>query len=42
MLRREIWQVDLDPVRGSEANKQRPAVIVSNDIATGPPPPVVW
>lgn len=23
--------VDLDPVRGSEANKQRPAVIVSND-----------
>lgn len=23
--------VDLDPVHGSEANKQRPAVIVSND-----------
>ena len=23
--------VDLDPVRGSEASKQRPAVIVSND-----------
>ena len=23
--------VDLDPVRGAEANKQRPAVIVSND-----------
>jgi len=23
--------VDLDPVRGSEANKRRPAVIVSND-----------
>jgi mRNA interferase MazF len=33
MRRGEIWQVDLDPVRGSEANKQRPAVIVSNDRA---------
>ncbi len=33
MLRGEIWQVDLDPVRGSEANKRRPAVIVSNDRA---------
>ncbi len=33
MLRGEIWQVDLDPVQGSEANKQRPAVIVSNDRA---------
>jgi mRNA interferase MazF len=33
MLRGEIWQVDLDPVRGSESNKQRPAVIVSNDRA---------
>ena len=33
MLRGEIWQVDLDPARGSEANKQRPAVIVSNDRA---------
>jgi len=33
MLRGEIWQVDLDSVRGSEANKQRPAVIVSNDRA---------
>ena len=27
--------VDLDPVRGSEANKRRPAVIVSNDGANG-------
>ena len=35
MLRGEIWQVGLDPVRGSEANKQRPAVIVSNDRANG-------
>lgn len=33
MLRGEVWQVDLDPVRGNEANKQRPAVIVSNDRA---------
>jgi mRNA interferase MazF len=33
MRRGEIWQVDLEPVRGSEANKQRPAVIVSNDQA---------
>jgi mRNA interferase MazF len=33
MLRGEIWQVDLDPVRDSEANKQRSAVIVSNDRA---------
>jgi mRNA interferase MazF len=33
MLRGEIWHVDLDPVRGSDANKQRPAVIVSNDRA---------
>jgi mRNA interferase MazF len=33
MLRGEVWQVDLEPVRGSEANKQRPAVVVSNDRA---------
>lgn len=33
MLRGEIRLVDLDPARGSEANKQRPAVIVSNDRA---------
>ena len=31
MRRGEIREVDLDPVRGSEANKRRPAVIVSND-----------
>jgi mRNA interferase MazF len=31
MLRGEIRLVDLEPVRGSEANKRRPAVIVSND-----------
>ena len=33
MRRGEIWRVDLDPVQGSEANKARPAVIVSNDRA---------
>jgi mRNA interferase MazF len=33
MLRGEIRLVDLDPVRGSEADKRRPAVIVSNDRA---------
>ena len=33
MRRGEIWQVDLDPARGSEADKHRPAIIVSNDAA---------
>ena len=33
MRRGDIHEVDLDPVRGSEANKRRPAVIVSNDAA---------
>lgn len=33
MLRGEIRFVDFDPVRGSEASKRRPAVIVSNDAA---------
>ena len=31
MRRGEIRLVDLEPVRGAEADKQRPAVIVSND-----------
>lgn len=31
MQRGEIRLVDLDPVRGAEASKRRPAVIVSND-----------
>lgn len=31
MRRGEIRLVDLDPARGSEANKLRPAIIVSND-----------
>lgn len=33
MLRGEIRLVDLEPVRGSEASKRRPALIVSNDRA---------
>ncbi len=33
MLRGDIRLVDLEPTRGSEANKRRPAVIVSNDRA---------
>lgn len=31
MRRGDIVMVDLEPVRGTEANKRRPAVIVSND-----------
>ena len=31
MRRGDIHLVDLEPVRGSEARKRRPAVIVSND-----------
>lgn len=33
MIRGEIRLVDLDPARPAEANKRRPAVIVSNDAA---------
>lgn len=33
MLRGEIRLTDLEPVRGSEADKRRPAVVVSNDRA---------
>jgi mRNA interferase MazF len=35
MRRGDICVIDLEPVRGTEANKSRPAVIVSNDGATG-------
>ena len=31
MLRGEVRLIDLDPALGSEANKRRSAVIVSND-----------
>jgi mRNA interferase MazF len=33
MRRGDVYLVDLEPVRGSEADKLRPAVIVSNDAA---------
>jgi mRNA interferase MazF len=33
MRRGDIFAIDLEPVRGSEADKRRPAVIVSNDAA---------
>jgi mRNA interferase MazF len=33
MRRGEIWLVDLDPAAGAEADKSRPAVIVSNNAA---------
>lgn len=33
MRRGDIRFVDLDPVRGSESDKSRPAVVVSNDTA---------
>jgi mRNA interferase MazF len=33
MLRGEVRLTDLDPTRGSEADKRRPAILVSNDHA---------
>jgi mRNA interferase MazF len=33
MRRGDIYSVDFEPTRGSEADKRRPAVIVSNDAA---------
>lgn len=33
MRRGEIVRVNLDPARGSEADKTRPAIVVSNDAA---------
>jgi mRNA interferase MazF len=35
MLRGELRLVDLSPTRGAEADKRRPAVIVSNNAANG-------
>jgi mRNA interferase MazF len=31
MRQGEIWQIDLDPTKGSEMRKTRPAVIVNDD-----------
>ena len=40
--RGDVWQVDLDPVRGHEQGRRRPAVIVSTDrINHGPSDMVV-
>ncbi|WP_327297592.1 MULTISPECIES: type II toxin-antitoxin system PemK/MazF family toxin [unclassified Streptomyces] len=33
MRRGDVYLIDLEPGRGSEANKARPAVVVSNDAA---------
>lgn len=33
LRRGEVYLIDLDPTRGAEANKTRPAVLVSNDTA---------
>src|SRR5262245_38447514 len=33
MIRGEVWLVDFDPSIGGEIQKQRPAVIISNDSA---------
>lgn len=35
MRRGDVFLADLEPVRGAEANKRRPVVIVSNDGANG-------
>ena len=32
MKQSEIWLIDLDPTKGSELKKIRPAIIVNNDI----------
>lgn len=31
--RGEVWLVDLDPTRGAEIRKTRPAVVLQNDVA---------
>lgn len=36
-LRGQIWWVDLDPTRGSETSKVRPAVVVSIDAVSSLP-----
>ena len=33
MIRGEIWWVNFDPTVGSEIKKQRPAIIISNNIS---------
>lgn len=33
----EVWWVDLDPTRGDEVRKRRPALVLSNDALNGGP-----
>jgi mRNA interferase MazF len=33
MRRGDIWLADLEPIRGSEASRRRPVILVSNDAA---------
>ena len=35
--RGEVWRVDLDPVKGHEQGRVRPALIVSNDVVNHGP-----
>jgi mRNA interferase MazF len=42
MRRRDVHLVELEPARGAEANKVRPAVIVSNDGANGRAEALGW
>lgn len=35
--RGEVWRVDLDPVRGHEQGRLRPALVLSNDIYNSGP-----
>lgn len=37
LKRGEIWMVSLDPIKGSEIGKTRPAIIVSSDAMIGHP-----
>src|SRR5438093_1386714 len=39
--RGEVWRVDLDPVRGHEQGRIRPALVVSNDILNHGPAALV-
>lgn len=40
MKRGEVWLVDLDPILGSEVGKQRPAIVIQNDLANRTSPTV--
>lgn len=40
MRRGEVWLVNLDPVLGSEVGKQRPAIVIQNDLANQMSPTV--